>query len=187
MARTTEKEAKTQDKTTKALERVVNQAVNNDGAVEAYLCTLLLPRQFSSNQHKANDIFKRIQSDFCKHVLRKTGSTPRYVAVHKQQDDRPAYAFCLFTRPEAILAKPEDFAQKGSEIANGKSMQSGWANGKMDVMEVFKDAPRFSIASQPVKITSENQNLVIGQLQEHLQNKSDSTQHQRTLFVSKCQ
>ena len=79
-------------KTIKALERVVNQAMSNGEATEAYLCTLQLPRQFADNQHQANDIYKRIQSDFCKSVMRSTGKTPRYITVKTENATNPEYA-----------------------------------------------------------------------------------------------
>ena len=174
-------------KTIKALERVVNQAMSNGEATEAYLCTLRLPRQFADNQHEANDIYKKIQADFCKNVYRSTGTTPRYITVKTENAANPEYAFCLFTKHDASLDKPEEYAEKGREIANGKVGQAGWGNGKLDLMELFKDAPRFKIAHYPIIITQDNKASVIEQLQRHLQGQSQSTQaHQRTLFVSKC-
>ncbi len=174
-----------QDKTKNALERVVNQAVKDDGVAEAYLCTLQLPKQFSDNTKQANDIYKKVQSDFCKSVMRKTGDTPRYITVRTENSDNPEYAFCLFTKKDASLDKPE-YEEKGREIANGKVGQAGWGRGTLDVVELIKDAPRFTI-SHPIQITAENKCSVMGQLQSHLQDKSTSSNHQRTLFVSKCQ
>ena len=129
----TRKQTTMQDsKTTEALERVVNQTMS-DGEVQAYLCKLQLPKQFAETPHQANDIYKIIQSDFCKGVMRSTGSTPRYVTVKIENDDNPEYAFCLFTHDK--LDKPEEYAEKGREIANGKAGQAGWGRGKRDVVE----------------------------------------------------
>ena len=175
-------------KTIKALERVVNQAMSNGEATEAYLCTLRLPRQFADNQHEANDIYKKIQSDFCKNVYRSTGTTPRYITVKTDNAANPEYALCLFTKHGAGLgANTEDYAEKGREIANTKCSKEGWGNGKLDLTELFRDAPRFKIAHDPIQITQDNKASVVEQLQRHLQGQSHSTQaHQRTLFVSKC-
>ena len=173
-----------QDKTKNALERVVNQAISNGETVEAYLCRLQLPKQFSSNIKESNDIYKKIISDFGKNVMRKTGETPRYITV-KTDNENPEYAFCLLTHDK--LDKTEEYAEKGREIANGKVGQAGWGHGKLDIVELFRDAPRFTISSQPITITDSNKATVIEQLQHHLQGQSQSTQaHQRTLFVSKC-
>ena len=177
----------TQDKTTKALERVVNQTISNGDTAAAYLCRLQLPKQFSSNTKQANDIYKKIQSDFCKGVMRATGETPRYITVRTENHDNPEYAFCLFTRQDASLDKPEEYAEKGREIANGKAGQAGWGRGRLDVVELFMDSPKFMISSNPIQITAKNKNDAIGRLQEHLKCKSESSNHQRTLFVSKCQ
>ena len=172
--------------TAEALERVVNQTMAH-GEVKAYLCKLQLPKQFAENPHQANDIYKRIQSDFCKHVSRTTGSTPRYVAVKKENADNPEYAFCLFTKADATLDKPEEYAEKGREIANGKTEHAGWGRGKLDVVEIIMDGPKFIIGSQPIMVTDSNKTEVFPQLQQHLQSKRlVNAQHQRTLFVSKC-
>lgn len=175
-----------QDKTTKALERVVNQTISNGDTAEAYLCRLQLPRQFSSDIKQSNDIYKKIISDFGKNVMRKTGETPRYITVRTENPDNPEYAFCLFTRQDASLDKPEEYAEKGREIANGKAGQAGWGRGRLDVAELFMDSPKFMISSNPIQITAKNKNDAIGRLQEHLKCKSESSNHQRTLFVSKC-
>ena len=179
------RQSTTQDRVTEALERVVNQAVGNDGRTEAYLCTLRLPREFNEDPHEANQIYKRIQADFCKSVYRGTGSSPRYVTVKTDNDDNPEYAFCMFTKPHANLDK-EEYAEKGREIANGKAGQAGWGRGKLEIIELFKDAPRFKV-SQPITITDENKTAVFPQLQQHLQNKHQiEALNQRTIFVSKC-
>ena len=176
-----------QGKVSEALERMVRQAVVNDGEAEVYLCSLRLPREFSENPHQANEIYKKIQADFCKNVYRCTGSTPRYVTVKKENDANPEYAFCLFTKPEASLDKPEEYAEKGREIANTKAGKAGWGLGRLDVVELIKDAPRFTISSQSIPVTSSNKETVLPQLQQHLQNKRIvDALHQRTLFVSKC-
>ena len=175
-----------EDKTMNALERVVNQAVKDDGVAEAYLCTLQLPKQFSNDCRQANDIYKKVQSDFCKSVMRKTGDTPRYITVRTENSDNPEYAFCLFTKKDASLDKPE-YEEKGREIANGKVGQAGWGRGTLDVVELFMDSPKLMISSNPIQITAKNKNDAIGRLQEHLKCKSESSNHQRTLFVSKCQ
>ena len=176
-----------EDKTEKALERVVNQAVSNGETAEAYLCRLQLPKQFSSDIKESNDIYKKIIADFGKNVMRKTGETPRYITVKTENETNPEYAFCLFTRYDASLDKPEEYAEKGREIANTKVGQAGWGHGRLDVVELIKDAPRFNISSHSVQITQANKDDAIGQLQEHLNSKSESSNHQRTLFVSKCQ
>ena len=174
-----------QDKTKNALERVVNQAVSNGETAKAYLCRLQLPKQFSSDIKESNDIYKKIISDFGKNVMRKTGETPRYITVKTENATNPEYAFCLFTKNDASLDKPEEYAEKGREIANGKVGQAGWGIGELDVMELVRDAPRFVISSHPVQITQDNKDDAIGQLQEHLKCKSESSNHQHTLFVSK--
>ena len=177
----------TKNKVTEALNRVVNQAVGNDGRTEAYLCSLRLPREFNEDPHEANQIYKKVQADFCKHVMRSTGSTPRYVAVKTENESNPEYAFCLFTKADAALDKPEEYAEKGREIANGKAGQAGWGKGKLDIVELFKDAPRFTIASQSIKVTELNRKDAILQLHQHLQSRQDiEALHQRTIFVSKC-
>lgn len=172
--------------TAKALERLVDRAVKDDGVTDAYLCRLQLPRQFTSNVRESNDIYKKIISDFGKNVMRRTGETPRYITVKTENATNPEYAFCLFTRHNASLDKPEEYAEKGREIANGKVGQAGWGNGKLDVVEMIMDSPKFIIGSEPVQITSDNKDDAIGRLQEHLKCKSESNNHQRTLFVSKC-
>ena len=174
-----------QDKTKNALERVVNQAISN-GETKAYLGRLQLPKQFSSEIKESNDIYKKIISDFGKNVMRKTGETPRYITIKTNNDDNPEYAFCLFTKHDASLDKPEEYAEKGREIANGKVGQAGWGHGRLDVVELIKDAPKFTISS-PIHITNSNKDDAIDKLQEHLKCKSESLNHQRTLFVSKCQ
>ena len=127
-----------QDKTMNALERVVNQTMSNGGDMaEAYLCRLQLPKQFSRNSKQANDIYKKIQSDFCKNVMRATGETPRYITVRTENSENPEYAFCLITKKNAGLERTEDFAEKGREIANGKVGQAGWGRGKLDVVELI--------------------------------------------------
>ena len=187
MQRTTVLNTTTRDKMVNALKRVVNQAISNEETAYAYLCRMQLPKEFSSNIKESNDIYKKIQSDFCKNVMRSTGSTPRYVAVKTENADNPEYAFCLFTKHNASLDKPEEYAEKGREIANGKVGQAGWGHGKLDVVEMIMDAPKFIIASNSVQISQGNKASVIEQLQNHLQGQSQSTQaHQRTLFVSKC-
>ena len=182
MAKTTRHNPKIRDKVNEALERVANQAMADDKA-EVHLCTLELPMQFSEDQHIANDIYKHIQSDFCKAVLRRTGETPRYVTVRKEGEVRPGYAFCLFTKAGLDMA----LVDKGREIANGKAMHFGWGRGKLDVVELIRDAPRFSV-SQSLTLSDGTKATVMQQLHEHLQGKPErsSQPHQRTMFVSKC-
>ncbi len=175
-----------QDRTTDALERVVKQAVGEDGGAQAYLCRLQLPRQFSSDQHQANGIYRKIISDFGKSVMRRTGNTPRYISIRTDNADQPEYALCLFTKHGAALDNPEEYAEKAMEIANSKCGREGWGCGKLDLLELFRDAPRFRIAHDPIQVTSENRASVMRQLQEHLQGKSEAANHQRTLFVSRC-
>lgn len=179
--------ARLQDKTVDALRRVVDHAVEEGNEAQAYLCTLQLPRQFSENQHQANDIYKKIQSDFCKNVMRKTGQTPRYITVRTENAENPEYALCLITKQDAALDKPEEYAEKAMEIANTKCGKEGWGHGKLDLIELFRDAPKFKISHNPIQITQDNRDSAIGQLHNHLQSKSQLVQnHQRTLFVSKC-
>ena len=175
----------TSDDVVRALERVVNNYVEDGEEVQAYLCRLRLPCRFTDNARQSNDIYKKIQSDFCKCVMRKTGETPRYITVKTENATNPEYAFCLFTKNDASLDKPEEYAEKGREIANGKVGHAGWGIGELDVMELVRDAPRFVISSHPVQITQDNKDDAIGQLQEHLKCKSESSNHQHTLFVSK--
>lgn len=58
--------------------------------------------------------------------MRKTGETPRYITVETKDESNPKYAFCLFTKHDASLDKPEEYAEKGHDIANGKVEQAGW-------------------------------------------------------------
>ena len=175
-----------QDKTKNALERVVNQAVSNGETAKAYLCRLQLPKQFSSDIKESNDIYKKIISDFGKNVMRKTGETPRYITVKIENESNPEYSFCLFTRYDASLDKPEEYAEKGREIANGKVGQAGWGIGELDVMELVRDAPRFVISSKPVTINAENKESIISELREHLKDKCNTEHYQKTIFVSRC-
>ncbi len=158
---------KEKDKTMNALERVVNQAISNGETAKAYLCRLQLPKQFSDNTKQANDIYKKVQSDFCKTVMRKTGDTPRYITVRTENSDNPEYAFCLFTKNDASLDKPE-YEEKGREIANGKVGQAGWGRGKLDILELMRDAPRFTISPKPITITASNKASAMETLHEHL-------------------
>ena len=149
-----------QDKTMNALERVVNQAISNGETAKAYLGRLQLPKQFSSDIKESNDLYKKIISDFGKNVMRKTGETPRYITIKTNNDDNPEYAFCLFTKMDSSLDKPEEYAEKGREIANGKVGQAGWGHGKLDVVEMIMDSPKFIIGSE-VQITSDNKDDAI--------------------------
>ncbi len=167
----------TQAKVAKALTRVVDHAVG-DGETTAYLCSLTLPRQFAGDQHQANDVYKRIQSDFCKNVQRRTGETPRYVTVRTERDNHPEYAICLFTRPESRMEQTEAYEEKGRIIADGKARQAGWND---------EDSPRFTIEPQSITMTSENRETEMPRLMQHLQGKGTTRQaYQRTIFVSKC-
>ena len=175
------------DKVNNALARVVSQAVSNGETAEAYLCRLQLPKQFSNNIKESNDLYKKFQSDFCKGVMRATGETPRYVTVRTENSDNPEYAFCLVTKSNASLVKPEKYMEKGLEIANGKALHAGWGRGKLDVVELIRDAPRFTISSQSITFTTENKDEAMKKIQTHLAGKAENTQlHQRTMFVSKC-
>ena len=170
----------------KALTRVASHAVANDGEAMVYLGSLRLPKQFGDDPHRANSIYRKIQSDFCKHVYRSTGFTPRYVVAKSEADRNPEYTFCLFTRPNAGLDKPEDYIERGREIANSKCGQAGWGHDKHDLLELFRDAPRFLLTSQPLRMTSGNQDAMMNVLQKHLGDRGDNGQpKQRTLFVSK--
>ncbi len=176
----------TSDDVVRALERVVNNVVEDGEEVQAYLCRLRLPCRFRDNVFQSNDIYKKIQSDFCKSVMRSTGDTPRYVGIKKENESNPEYAFCLFTKNDASLDKPEEYAEKGREIANGKVGQAGWGIGELDVMELVRDAPRFVISSKPVTINAENKESIISELREHLKDKCDTEHNQKTIFVSRC-
>ncbi len=168
----------TQAKVAMALTRVVSHAVG-DGETEAYLCSLTLPRRFAGDQHQANDVYKRIQSDFCKNVQRRTGETPRYVTVRTEHDNRPEYAICLFTRHESRLEQTETYEEKGRIIADVKARQAGW--------NADEDSPCFTIEPQPISVTSENRETEMSRLMQHLQGKGTTRQaYQRTIFVSKC-
>ena len=169
-----------------ALNRLVNHVLEDDnGEVLAYACNLRLPSEFNASQKQANQIYKKVQADFCKHVSRRTGHTPSYLTIKNEDPEYPRYAMCIFTRKDSGIELAD--LQKGEEIANGKAIQAGWANGRLDVIQLFKDAPRFKIAHEPIQITQDNKDSVIEQLQHHLQGQSQSTQpHQRTIFVSKC-
>ena len=170
-----------QDKVDKALERVMKQAMADD-KTEVHLCTLELPKQFSGNQHVANGIYRKIISDFGKSVMRRTGETPKYVTIRQESErQRPGYAFCLFTKADLDT----DLVEKGREIANGKALHAGWGRGQIDVVDIVMNGPRFSV-SQPLTLSSETKEIVMQRLKEHLQGKSESANHQRTLFVSKC-
>ena len=168
----------THAKVAKALTRVVDHAVG-DGETTAYLCSLTLPRRFAVDQHQANDVYKRIQSDFCKNVQRRTGETPRYVTVRTEHDNRPEYAICLFTRPESRLEQTETYEEKGRSIADVKARQAGW--------NADEDSPRFTIEPQSITMTSVNRETEMPRLMQHLQGKGTTRQaYQRTIFVSKC-
>ncbi len=180
-----QKNASMSDKTKDALERMMNNAVSEGETAQVYLCTLQLPTQFADDQQVSNRIYARFQSDFCKNVMRCTGSTPRYVTVKANNKKNPEYAVCLFTHTE--LDKPEELMDKGLEIANGKAMHEGWGRGRLDVVELIRDAPKFIISSHPITFTTENKDEAMGRLQTHLAGKAENTQlHQRTMFVSKC-
>ena len=167
-----------QAKVVKALTRVVDRACGK-GETEAYLCSLTLPQQFAADQHQANDVYKRIQSDFCKNVQRRTGETPRYVTVRTEHDNRPEYAICLFTRPESRLEQTETYEEKGRSIADVKARQAGW--------NADEDSPRFTIEPQSITMTSVNRETEMPRLMQHLQGKGTTRQaYQRTIFVSKC-
>ncbi len=62
-----ESKSKKKDKVESALNRLMDQT--RHGGV-AYLCSLRLPRQFSSSVDQSNDIFKKVQSDLCKFTMR---------------------------------------------------------------------------------------------------------------------
>ena len=177
---------RTSDDVVRALERVVNNVVEDGEEVQAYLCRLRLPCRFTDNAFQSNDIYKKFQSDFCKCVMRATGETPRYVGIKKENESNPEYAFCLFTKNDASLDKPEEYAEKGREIANGKVGQAGWGIGELDVMELVRDAPRFVISSKPVTINAVNKDSAISELREHLKDKCDTEHNQKTIFVSRC-
>ena len=172
------------DPVANALNRVVNQAVSN-GTTEAYLCSLRIPSMFA-NTKTANMIYKKTMSDYCKGIYRlPNGETPKYVAIAAEEDGFPLYNFCLFAKPGLDL-NCEKEVEHGRFIANSKASEFGFGHGQLDVVELFLEAPRFSV-SNPIAISGENKDDVMEKLQEHLKDKSTGTgDGSRTLFVSKC-
>ena len=183
MSQSSESNGKNGDMVGNALERVVNHEVESCREVAAYLCSLRLPKQFAQDA-SSNGVYKKIQSDFCKYVMRETGNAPRYIAVRTDNKTNPEYAICLFTKTDAQLDKPEVYAEKAREIANTKAGHAGWGNGKLDVVEVVCDGPRYMIASQPITITGSNMRNAMNTIRNHLQKCDTEHKCQRTIFVS---
>ena len=173
------------DPVANALNRVVNQAVSNGKSTEAYLCSLRIPSMFA-NTKTANTIYKKTMSDYCKGIYRlPNGATPRYVAIAAEEDGFPLYNFCLFAKPGLDL-NCEKEVEHGRFIANSKASEFGFGHGQLDVVELFLEAPRFSV-SGPIVVNEANRGDVMGKFQEHLRDKSTGTgDGSRTLFVSKC-
>ena len=177
--------SKSDKKTSKALARVAEHAIENGGMANVYLGSLRLPREFGKDQNLANETYAKIQSDFCKHVFRSTGFTPKYVALKGENNNNPEFSFCLFTQANAGLDKPEDFSEKGREIANSKCGQAGWGNGKLDLLELFRDGPRFILSSNPLELTPSNKEAVFEKLNRHLHDIGNPQHFHRKLFVSR--
>ena len=157
------------------------------GELTAYTCTMTLPKQFAEDAAEANGLFKKIQSDFCKSVLRGTGTTPRYVAIRSADNEkRPEYRCVLFTPAEAPLENPEDYADHGRAIANTKFCQLGWSCGKLDVVEMLMDAPTVKIHA-PIRLSGSNRYAALNTLESYLGQKAIPLQGQRSLFVSKSE
>lgn len=172
---------------TEALDRVATQFSKEHGDLAAYTCTMTLPKQFSEDASEANDLFKKIQSDFCKSVLRGTGITPRYVAIRSADNEkRPEYRCALFTPADAPLQNPEDYADHGRAIANTKCCKLGWSCGKLDVVEMLMDAPTVKIHA-PIRFSGSNRYAALNTLENYLGPKADAIQGQRSLFVSKTE
>lgn len=170
-----------------ALNRVVNQAVKNGRSTEAYLCSLRLPPMFAHDPKTANAIYAKTISDYCKGIYRlPNGETPKYVAISAEEEGGfPLYKFCLFAKPGLDL-NAEDGVEHGRYIANSKASEFGFGNGTLDVVQLFLQAPRFSV-SEPIAVNEANKADVMDRLQEHLRDKSSCTgDGTRTLFVSKC-
>ena len=110
-------------------------------------------------------------SDYCKGVMRlPDGETPRYVAVASEQNGFPLYKFCLFAKPGLDL-NAEDGVEHGRYIANSKVSEFGFGNGTLDVVQLFLQAPRFSV-SEPIAVNEANKADVMDRLQAHLRDKS---------------
>ena len=169
-----------------AINRIASQFIQDNGETSAYLCSVTLPRQFTESAAEANNLFKKIQSDFCKSVFRGTGTTPRYVAVRASNEKRPEYRFALFTPSDAPLDQPDNYADHGRAIANTKCGRiGGWANGKMDVVEMLLDQPTFKISHEPIHLSPVNRDEALRSLEDHLGPKADAIDGKRSLFVSK--
>ena len=170
---------------TDALARVASQFSQKHGELAAYTCTMTLPKQFSEDAAEANELFRKIQSDFCKSIMRGTGTTPRYVAIRTNNEKRPEYRFALFTPAGAPLENPEEYADHGRAIANTKCCKLGWSCGKLDVVEMLMDAPTVKIHA-PIRLSGSNR-YALNTLESHLGPKADAIQGQRSLFVSKTE
>lgn len=178
--------AKTADPiVTAAIHRIAATRFPNsrNGEVAAYECAMTLPKQFKEDAAKANQLFKRIQADFCKSVLRGTGTTPRYVAIRANNEKCPEFRFALFTPANAPLDNPEEYSEHGRAIANHKASQMGWTCENMDIVEILLDSCTFKIAHEPLRIHDAG---TLKSLEEHLGDKADSVNGQRSVFVSKA-
>lgn len=171
---------------TEALDRVASQFAQKHGDLTAYTCTIALPKQFSQDAAEANDLFKKIQSDFCKSVLRGTGITPRYVAIRAENHKRPEYRCALFTPADAPLQKPEEYADHGRAIANHKATRAGWQTEQMDIVAILVDSCQFEIG-QPIKMSGSNRHSALNSLEHYLGNKLEPLKGNRSLFVSKTE
>ena len=176
-----ESKSKKQDMVESALTRLMDRNVKSGGV--AYLCSLRLPRQFSSSVDQANDIFCKVQSDLCKYTMRQTGKTPKYVAVRTMDGEYPEYNCCLFTDADSTIDDIQDFMEKGKTIANGKTIQAGWDTSNMDIVEILQGAAQFRV-NRTLPVSNES----LAPMQEHLANiaqNDPSSTHQRAIFVSK--
>ena len=102
-----------------AIEDSIDRAVS-DGAGTMLLYEIVLPRQYAE-QNNANDRFKRIQAEICKHQKRRDGSdtTPRYIAVRDSMSDVPVFKVSMFL-PEKTSYEKGEFEEKGTCIVHGK-------------------------------------------------------------------
>ena len=102
-----------------AIEESVDRAVSG-GAGRIVLYDILLPRQYAE-QNNANEKFKLIQADICRHQKRVDGSdaTPRYIAVRDAMSESPVFKVAMFL-PEETNYDREEFESNGSYITDGK-------------------------------------------------------------------
>ncbi len=102
-----------------AIEDSIDRAVS-DGAGTMLLYEIVLPKQYAE-QNNANDRFRRIQAEICKHQKRRDGSdtTPRYIAVRDSMSASPVFKVSMFL-PEKTSYEKGEFEEKGTCIVHGK-------------------------------------------------------------------